>query len=296
MPDTRKRAREKHPGSKEELKEETIVKEPEDALIKEIDKEASEAGEGKIPEEGVVRGITISEQNWKPKTEFGRLVFSDKITNIDQILSSSKPILEPEIVDKLLPGMETVLLNIWQSKGKFGGGKRSIWRQTQKKTKEGNKPKFAAYVVIGNRNGYVGLGRGKSKETMPAREKALRQAKLNIIKIIRGCGSWEGSPAPNSIPFAVEGKCGSVRIKLMPAPNGTGLCVENECKKMLALAGIKDIYSKTFGQTKVKINLLGACFEALKNLSLVKINQDQMKKLGYLEGSLSDGNAEDSSN
>ncbi len=258
----------------------------------------------KKKKEDLPRGTTkksFDKEAWKPKTELGKKVKSGEIKSMEEVTELGNKILEPEIVDSLLLNLESEFINIGQSKGKFGGGKRSIWRQTQKKTKEGNKPKFSTMIVVGNRDGYVGLGRGKAKETMPAREKALRQAKLNIIKIIRGCGSWEGLPAPNSIPFAVWGKCGSVRIKLMPAPNGIGLCIENECKKMLALAGIKDVYSKTFGQTKVKINLLQACFNALKSLSSVKINPDQMKKLGYTEGPLNPLNhlnekTEDSSN
>ena len=57
----------------------------------------------------------------------------------------------------------------------------------------------------------------------------------------------------------------------MPAPKGTGLKVEEECKKILELAGIKDIYSKTFGHTKTKMNLVYACFDALKKLTELKI-------------------------
>ena len=181
--------------------------------------------------------------------------------------------------------METVLLNIGQSKGKFGGGKRSIWRQTQKKTKEGNKPKFAAYVVIGNRNGYIGIGYGKSKETMPAREKAVKNSKLNLISIRRGCGSWAcGCKEPHAIPFAVEGRCGSVRVLLKPAPKGTGLIAESEVKKMLELAGVKDVYSKVHGQARTKINLVKACFEALKQLSRTKIKPEVRDQLGIKEG------------
>ena len=251
-----------------------------------------------LEKEGLPRGIAkkgFDREAWKPKTELGRKVKSGEINLMAGVIDTGKKILEPEIVDALLSNLESEFISIGQSKGKFGGGKRSIWRQTQKKTKEGNKPKFSTLIVVGNRDGYVGLGKGKAKETMPAREKALRQAKLNVIKIVRGCGSWEGLPAPNSIPFAVDGKCGSVRIRLMPAPKGTGLCVENECKKMLALAGIKDVYSKTFGQTKVKINLLQACFDALKKLSSVKINENQMRMLGYVEGPLLNGKEENSS-
>ncbi len=251
-----------------------------------------------LEKEGLPRGIAkkgFDREAWKPKTELGRKVKSGEINLMAGVIDTGKKILEPEIVDALLSNLESEFISIGQSKGKFGGGKRSIWRQTQKKTKEGNKPKFSTLIVVGNRDGYVGLGKGNAKETMPTREKAMRQAKLKDIKIVRGCGSWEGLPAPNSIPFAVDGKCGSVRIRLMPAPKGTGLCVENECKKMLALAGIKDVYSKTFGQTKVKINLLQACFDALKKLSSVKINENQMRMLGYVEGPLLNGKEENSS-
>lgn len=74
------------------------------------------------------------------------------------------------------------------------------------------------------------------------------------------------------MPFAVEGKCGSVIIKLIPAPRGTGLCVDEECKKILKMAGVKDIWSKTLGQTKTKLNLVNACFDALRRLMEMKIH------------------------
>ncbi len=132
----------------------------------------------------------------------------------------------------------------------------------------------------------MGLAFGKSKETVPARDKSKRKAKLNLIKIRRGCGSWEGVADGNSIPFAVTGKCGSVEVKLMPAPQGTGLCIEKECAKILAAAGIKDVWSKTRGQTKTKVNLVKACFDALKNLSDMKVQETHVAKLGLEEGKL----------
>jgi small subunit ribosomal protein S5 len=182
--------------------------------------------------------------------------------------------------------MESELLLIGQSKGKFGGGSRRIFRQTQKKTPEGNKPSFACFAAVGNFDGYVGAGNGKSKDTVPAREKATRTAKLNVFKIRRGCGSWEcGCKTPHSIPFAVEGKCSSVKIKLMPAPKGKGLCVEPECAKILRLAGVKDVWSKTFGQTRNKTNLIKACIAALRQLNIVKVQTNKKKDLGILEGS-----------
>ena len=74
----------------------------------------------------------------------------------------------------------------------------------------------------------------------------------------------------HSIPFKTEGKVSSSVMKLMPASKGTGLAIDDECKKIMKAAGIKDIYSRTFGQTRTKINLAMACFEALKKISEMK--------------------------
>jgi len=205
---------------------------------------------------------------WDPKKEIGREVKAGKIKEIDEIFRHGRRIIESEIFDVLLPNLEFDLIKIGQSKGKFGGGKRRAWRQTQKKTSEGNRPSFAAMVVVGDRKGHVGVGMEKAKETLPAREKAKRKAKLNIIKIKLGCGSFDcGCGTNHSIPFKVEGKCSSARIILIPAPKGTGLVVDDEVKKILKLAGIKDIYSKTFGQTRTKYNLITACINALKKIN-----------------------------
>lgn len=223
--------------------------------------------------------------NWRPKTEVGKKVKSGEIKNIDEILGSGQKILEPEIVDTLLK-TESELLLIGQAKGKFGGGQRRVFRQTQKKTREGNKPKFATMAVVGDKNGHVGIGFGKSKETVPAREKAFAQAKTNMMMIRRGSGSWEDdSKHPHSIPFAVEGKCGSYTIRLMPAPNGKGLICDKEVAKVLRLAGIQNVWSKSFGQTKNKINVLKATVKALRKLSQVNVQQSHRETLAIAEGS-----------
>ena len=220
---------------------------------------------------------------WKPKTGMGEKVKSKEILELDYILNNGLKIMEAEIVDALIPTLEKDLLLIGQSKGKFGGGQRRVFKQTQKKTPEGNKPRFASFAVIGNRDGFVGVGYGKSKETVPAREKSFRNAKIGIIKINRGCGSWQcGCKSAHSIPFMVEGKCGSSIIKLMPAPKGTGLCAESSCARILELAGIKDIWSKTFGQTKSKINLIKACMDALGKLTKTKIKPHHYELLGIV--------------
>jgi len=227
----------------------------------------------------------LNVESWQPKTELGRKVKSGEIKNVDEILDNGMKIMEPEIVDMLVPDLETDLLLVGQSKGKFGGGQRRIFKQTQKKTREGNKPRFATVAVVGNHNGIIGIGYGKSKETVPAREKAIRNAKLNIMKIRRGCGSWECSCGKaHTIPFEISGKCGSVKLKLMPSPKGTGLCIEKECQKILNLAGIKDIWSKSFGRTK--INLIYACVDALTSLTKTKIKNDYYDTLGIVEGQI----------
>jgi small subunit ribosomal protein S5 len=202
---------------------------------------------------------------WVPKTKLGEEVKAGKIKNIDEIIDNNRKILEPEIVDSLV-NLKSDLIAIGQSKGKFGGGKRRAWRQTQRKTKEGNVPTFSTMAVVGDENGHVGIGEGKAKETLPARDKATRKAKLNLIKVERGCASFDcDCSEKHTVPFKVIGKAGSVKVELIPAPQGTGLVVANELKKVLKLAGIKDVYSKTAGKLRTTFNLTKACIEALKN-------------------------------
>ena len=202
---------------------------------------------------------------WEPKTRLGEEVKSGKIKDIEEVLSNKRKILESEVVDSLLEGIKTDLISVGQSKGKFGGGKRRAWRQTQRKTKEGNIPTFSAMAVAGDGNGHVGIGYGRSKETLPARDKAIRKAKINLIKVGRACADFDCSCNElHSIPFKVSGKSGSVRVTLIPAAQGTGLVVANELKKILQMAGIKDVYSKTFGKKRTTFNLIKACVGALE--------------------------------
>ena len=201
---------------------------------------------------------------WDPKTKLGEEVKSGKIKDIDQILEEKRKILEPEILDSLME-LQSDLILVGQAKGKFGGGKRRAWRQTQRKTKEGNVPTFSTMAVVGDNKGHVGIGSGKSKETLPARDKAIKKAKLNIIKVKRACSAFDCEcDELHTIPFEVMGKCGSVRVKLIPAPQGTGLVVANELKKILKFAGVKDVYSRTSGKKRTTFNLAKACVEALK--------------------------------
>jgi small subunit ribosomal protein S5 len=227
---------------------------------KEEAKNTEEASEKKEKKE------EVKAESWDPKTKLGEEVKAERIKNIDEILEKKAKILEPEIVDYLIE-LKSDLIAIGQSKGKFGGGKRRAWRQTQRKTKEGNIPTFSTMAVVGDENGHVGIGTGKSMETLPARDKAIRKAKLNIFKVKRTCSSFDcDCEEMHTIPFEVIGKAGSVKVKLIPAPQGTGLVVAGELKKILKLAGIKDIYSKTFGKKRTTFNLVKACINALKKI------------------------------
>ncbi|MBU3913508.1 MAG: 30S ribosomal protein S5 [Nanoarchaeota archaeon] len=232
-----------------------------------VGKEVEEKSEAELERDRLVvqerRRVEDELARWQPKTKLGKLVKEKKLTDIDEILEKNK-ILEAGIADTLL-NLKSDLLAIGQAKGKFGGGKRRVWRQTQKKSSEGNVPTFACMAVAGDENGHIGLGYGKAKETLPGRTKAIRDSKLKIMKIKRGCGSFDCSCGEeHSVPFRVEGSCGSLRVILMPAPQGTGLVVGDELKKILRLAGIRDVYGKTFGQTRSTINLAKACMNALK--------------------------------
>ncbi len=255
---------------KEQEKEKKAEEEKKKEAIKKIEKEE----EPETEEERVrrrQRGRMTREEitsEWEPKTKLGREVKDGKVKSIDEILDSNKKILESEIVDTLLD-IKSDLISIGQSKGKFGGGKRRAWRQTQRKTREGNVPTFSTLAVIGDENGHVGIGTGRATETLPARDKAIHQAKLNIISVTRGCASFDCDCSElHTVPFKVTGKSGSVEIALIPAPQGTGLVVANEIKKVLKMAGIKDVYSKSFGKQRTTFNFVKACIDALKKTNL----------------------------
>ncbi len=287
--DEKKNNQEEKESIEEKAPQKTTEEEKGKEMEEEQGKEDAEAEEiVEVPEEENSGFVRVSEE-WKPRSQLGKAVATGKIRDINIILDNGMKILEAEIIDQLLPNLDSELLLVGQSKGKFGGGQRRVFKQTQKKTNEGNKPKFSTIVIIGNHNGIIGIGKGKSKETVPAREKATRNAKLNIIKIVRGCGSWEcGCGEPHSLPFKVSGKVGSSKITLIPAPKGTGLIVEPEIAKILKMAGIKDAWSRTEGQTKTKTNMIYACFEALKELTRMKINPQLKREISITEGSITE--------
>ncbi len=204
---------------------------------------------------------------WKPRTSLGRDVLEGKVKSIDEIMLSGKKIIEPEIVDHLVPDLQSELILIGGRPGKGGGIMRIPIRMTAKMHSSGRRFRTSALFVVGDGKGIIGVGRGSSVEARTSMEKSLRKAKLSVIKIKKGCGDWQcGCGLEHSIAYKAKGHAGSVRVELMPAPKGVGLVADNETKKLLKLAGVKDIWIKTFGNTSNRINLIYAVFDALKKL------------------------------
>lgn len=217
-------------------------------------------------------------KEWTPKTELGKKVFSGEIKDIDEIFQKGIKIKEPQIVEWLLPGLRSEIIHIGGSPGKGGGIRRTPTRRTARMHRSGRRYKISAMVAVGC-DGYIGIGKSESNEHTIAIEKAMQFAKLNVVPVKRGCGSWECVCGENhTIPMIVEGKSGSTRIMLIPAPKGIGLCVGNEMKKLFQLAGIKDIWSKLFGESRTRVNYTLAVLDAFKNLNKMRDREEEVKE------------------
>ena len=207
---------------------------------------------------------------WTPKTALGKLVKEGKITTMSQALKSGLPLREPEIVDILLPNLSDEVLDV---------------NMVQRMTDSGRRVKFAITTVVGNGDGFVGIGQAKGKEVGPAIKKSIDNAKLNIIEVKRGCGSWEcGCGMPHSLPFTITGKSGSVEVTFKPAPRGIMLAVGDVAKHVLRLAGIKDAWAFTRGKTRCTINYAKAAYDAMKRTGEVKVTEAQARRLKIVSG------------
>ena len=218
--------------------------------------------------EKIAREIAEKEktlENWVPKTKLGRQVKAGKITSIDQVFDSGQRILEPQIVDSLCE-LEEELVEV---------------AKTTRVVRAGRKFSFRASIMVGNKNGYIGLGSGKDTERFPAIEKAKRAAKLNLKKVYLGSGSWEEQPTEDkhSVPFKVVGKQGGVKVTLMPAPKGTGLVVGKNIKKVMEFAGVRNVWSKARGSSATKLNFVKAAIDAPEQTGKVRVSDDIEKKL-----------------
>jgi len=198
------------------------------------------------------------------------MVYDGEITTMSDALATKLPLREPEIVDILLPELQDEVIDL---------------NMVQRMTDSGRRVRFAVTCAVGNGDGFIGVGRAKGKEVGPSIRKAIDNAKLNIIEIKRGCGSWEcGCGNPHTLPFEARGSSGSVRVTLKPAPRGISLATGDVAKSLLTLAGIKDAWGFAKGHTKTKVNYALATFEALKSTSELRISEEQQQRLRITAG------------
>jgi len=209
---------------------------------------------------------------WDPRTRLGKMVKGGKIASMSDALKTGLPLREPEIVDILLPETDDEVLDV---------------NMVQRMTDSGRRVKFLITVAVGNNDGYVGLGQAKGKEVGSSIRKAIENAKLSMVEIKRGCGSWEcGCGKPHTVPFAITGKSGSVEITFKPAPQGIGLATGDVAKKILRLAGVKDCWTFTNGKTKTTVNYAKAVFDALQKNTQMRVMKSEIAKIGILSGSV----------
>jgi len=201
-------------------------------------------GKGKPPGRGDRKG---DEKEWTPVTKLGRLVQARKITSINDIFKFSIPIKEFQIVDHLVSDLKEEVMQV---------------KPVQKQTQAGQRTRFKAFVVVGDEKQYIGLGWKCHKEVQGAIKGALMMAKMNLVPVRKG---YWGNKIGNThtVPCKVTGKSGSVKVRCIPAPRGTGLVAPPVSKKLFQFAGIQDIYTKTEGKTRTKGNFVKATYDCI---------------------------------
>ncbi|KAF5839439.1 ribosoaml protein S2 [Dunaliella salina] len=194
------------------------------------------------------RGRKDEEEKWVPCTKLGRLVQQGKIKSLEQIYLFSMPVKECQIVDYFIgPSLKDEVMKIMP---------------VQKQTRAGQRTRFKAFVVVGDFNGHIGLGVKCAKEVATAIRGAIIQAKMSMVPVRRGYwGNKIGKV--HTVPTKITGKCGSVSIRLVPAPRGAGVVAARVPKKVLQMAGIEDCYTSSTGSRKTLGNFVKATFFAL---------------------------------
>ncbi|OHE54890.1 MAG: 30S ribosomal protein S5 [Thaumarchaeota archaeon RBG_16_49_8] len=193
-----------------------------------------------------------SVKEWVPKTRLGSLVATGKVTSMDEIFENGWRIKESEIVRTLLPDVRSEVVSAGI---------------VQKQTDAGELTRFIAIVAVGDGHGWFRIGRGKAPQMRSAIEKATNNSLLNIIPVRLGCGSWECKCGRlHSVPFKTSGKGGSVKVEMIPGPKGLGLVAGETMRSLLALAGIEDVWTRTYGSTSTASSLAYAIYDALKKI------------------------------
>ena len=191
------------------------------------------------------------EEEWFPLTNLGRLVKMKLIKKLEQIFYHSIPIKEYQIVDELVKRNNKTLKEECMK-----------IKSVQKQTKAGQRTRFKAVVAVGDEDGHIGVGSKLAKEVQVAMKGAVIAAKLNIVPVRRGY--WGGKIGlPHTLATKITGKCGSVRLRLIPAPKGTGIIGAPPTKKLLGFAGVEDIFSQSTGSTDTMENFVRAIYDAL---------------------------------
>ncbi|MBK9388478.1 MAG: 30S ribosomal protein S5 [Planctomycetes bacterium] len=131
--------------------------------------------------------------------------------------------------------------------------------------KGGRRFSFSALVVVGNRNGTVGIGYGKARDVPSAVEKAVKDGRKHLMHVRR---------VDKTIPHQMEGQFGASRVRIIPAAPGTGIIAGAATRAVLELAGIRDVLTKAYGSTN-PINLTKATFDALAQLR----SRDEVEEL-----------------
>jgi len=218
---------------------------------------------------------------WVPVTKLGRLVKDNKITSLDDIFHHSLKIREYQIIDHFYPERQEspnvqLSMNQLDKSGRYMHETVMSIKPVQKQTSAGQRTRFKAYVLLGNCNGYVALGHKSAKEVATAIRGAIINAKLNMVPVRRGY--WGASIGQvHTIPVKLSAKCGSVRVRLIPAPRGSGIVGSPTTQKILFYAGVNDCFSSACGQTCTRGNFATAVFEALKS-SYSFLTPDQWQK------------------
>lgn len=125
-----------------------------------------------------------------------------------------------------------------------------------KVVKGGRNFRFSALVVVGDENGHVGVGIGKSAEIPEAIRKGIEDAKKNLVEV---------ALVGTTVPHTIEGIFGTGKVLIMPATEGTGVIAGGPARAVLELAGLKDVRAKSLGSNNPR-NMVNATINGLSGL------------------------------